>query len=229
MDFHSLELNVARNVLRVDGWSLDTLLGVRDYYLNDSISLNQNVTVLPAGTNFIPFNTVPQPAGSNFIFNDSFNMTNRFYGAQIGARLNWTYGRFDLGGVLKVAMGATSHVADINGNTTLVGVATVQGGSLAQASNIARVTSTDFSVVPEFTATVGIQVTPALRVLLGYTVLDWNRIQRPGNQIDRNLDFTQVPTSPTFVPGSVGTSPRFPGVRTDFWAQGVNVGVELKY
>ena len=32
-----------------------------------------------------------------------------------------------------------------------------------------------------------------------------------------------------FVPGAVGTRPLFTAVRSDFWAQGINVGFELKY
>jgi len=38
-----------------------------------------------------------------------------------------------------------------------------------------------------------------------------------------------VPTSPLFVPGAVGVRPSFPATRTDFWTQGINVGLELKF
>jgi hypothetical protein len=232
MDFSSLELNFVQNAIRVNGWSIDSLVGIRYLYLNDTLNINQNVTVLPGGAGMVPFNNVGQPAGANFLFNDSFNITNRFYGAQLGARVNWTCKGFDVGATLKVGLGATSHVAIIDGFTTLnVAGATTSapGSSLAQASNIGRITSTDFSVVPELTLTVGYQLTPHLRVLLGYTAFDWNRIQRAGTQIDRRIDQTQSPTSPTFVPGTIGTNPIFPGNRTDFWAQGVNVGMELKF
>ncbi len=229
LDFHSLELNVARNVLRLDGWSLDWLAGFRYLYLNDALTINQDITLLPGGAGFIFYNGAPQPAGSNFLLNDSFSTTNRFYGGTIGARFNWTWNRFDLGAAAKVSFGATSHVAAINGFTTLVGNGTLPGSTLAQASNIGRFSSTDFSVVPELTMTAGFQITPGLRLLVGYNFLDWNRIMRVGNQIDRQIDFTQVPTSPTFAPGTVGANPRFPATRTDFWAQGINVGFELKY
>jgi hypothetical protein len=234
MDFHSLELNLARNILRFNGWSIDSLVGFRYLYLNESLGINQNVTVLANGANFIPFPGQAQtPAGSNFRYSDSFDMTNRFYGGTIGIRSNFTCGPFDIGSVLKLSMGGTMHVANINGTTTLNAVdgttTTVRGSSLAQASNIGTYNSTDFSVVPELTVTAGYQVTSNLRVLIGYTAIDWNRVQRVGNQIDRTIDFQQVPTSPNFVPGSVGNRPAFPAVRTDFWAQGINVGMELKF
>ena len=230
LNFHSLELNLARNLLRLNGWSVDYLFGVRYLYMNDTLNLDQSFTVLPAGAGNIPFNGVGQPAGANFVLSDSFNMTNRFYGGQIGARFNWTYCRFDLGAILKLGLGATAHTSVIDGTSTLNvngASTTVSGGTLTQLSNIGRVTSTDFSVVPEVTATLGFQVNCNLRLLLGYTFLDWNRVQRAGNQIDREIDTTQAPIFG--ASGIAGTSPRFPGVRTDFWAQGVNVGLELKY
>jgi len=233
MDFHSLELNRARNLLRINGWALDTLVGIRYFYLNDALSLDKNITVLPGGAGLISFRGAATPAGSNFRISDSFDMTNRFYGGTIGARGNWTWCQLDLGAVVKVSLGATSQAAVINGATTLNAIggarSTVRGGSLAQASNIGRTTNTDFSVVPEVTATAGYQVAPHLRLLVGYTVLDWNRIERVGNQIDRNIDLRQVPTSPLFVPGAVGVRPSFPATRTDFWTQGINVGLELKF
>jgi hypothetical protein len=50
---------------------------------------------------------------------------------------------------------------------------------------------------------------------------------RVGNNIDRNVDPGQVPTASQSI--TPGTQPGFPNIRTDFWAQGVNVGMELKY
>jgi Putative beta barrel porin-7 (BBP7) len=227
MNFGGAEVNCIRNIIRVNGWSLDSLVGVRYLYLNDRLDMNQNLTVLPGGAIF--FNGVAQGGGSNFLINDSFNLTNRFYGGQIGARLDWACGGFDLGAVVKVGFGATSHVAVIDGSTTLNSTTTLPGGSLAQPSNIGRFTSTDFSVVPELNFTVGYQVTCNIRVLAGYTAIDWNRIQRASSQIDRRVDLTQAPSSATFAPGVVGAVPAFPAVRTDFWAQGINVGIEIKY
>jgi hypothetical protein len=233
LDFYGLELNLAHNLIRLNGWSVDSIVGFRYLYLNDRLDIDQSITVLPGGAGAVLFNGLPLPAGNNVLLNDSFNITNRFYGAQIGARINWAscYG-LDLGAVVKVGLGATTHVAVIDGTTTLNavngGTASVAGGSLAQPSNIGRFTSTDFSVVPEVTLTLGYQITPALRLLVGYTAIEWTRIQRAGDQIDRRIDTTQVPTFGA-APGTVGTAPTFPAQRTEFWAQGINVGLELKY
>jgi len=51
-------------------------------------------------------------------------------------------------------------------------------------------------------------------------------LAHPAASKARQIDFTQVPTIPIFVPGSVGTRPTFPATRTDFWAQGINFGIE---
>ena len=232
MNFYGLEMNLARNLFRLNGWSIDSVVGLRYLYLNDRLDIDQNFTLLPGGAGFV-FNGVAQPAGANFVLNDSFNVTNRFYGAQIGARVNWACcNGLDLGAIVKVGFGATTHATVINGSTTVIALdgtsSTLPGASLAQLSNIGRYTSTDFSVVPEVTLTLGYQVTPAIRVMVGYTALDWTRIQRAGEQIDRRVDSTQIPSFGA-PPGTVGVGPTFPGRRTDFWAQGINVGLELKY
>jgi hypothetical protein len=64
---------------------------------------------------------------------------------------------------------------------------------------------------------------------VGYNFLYWSRVVRPGNQIDRVINVSQLPTSQG--PGTV-TSPfrpvfAFPG--TDFWALGVNIGLEIGF
>ena len=232
-EFYGAELNFARNTFRYNHWTLDLFGGLRYLYLSDALSINQTLNVLDAGTGFVPFNGTPQPSGSTFLFNDSFAVTNRFYGGQLGARVNFAFCNFDLGAVAKLGMGATTHTVYIDGSTTLNDIngnsTTLRGSTLAQASNIGRFTSNDFSFVPELIATAGYQLTPHLRLMVAYNLLYWTRVERAGNQIDRNIDFTQVPTSPTFVPGSFGTRPLFPNTRTDFWASGINVGVELRY
>jgi hypothetical protein len=232
MDFHGVELNVARNLLRINGWSLDSIFGVRYAYLNDTLTMNQNITVLPGGAGTFPFNGGGQPAGANILINDSFNITNHFFGGQFGVRGDWAWCRFDLGFSAKVALGANSEVAIIDGFSALNvngSRSGAVGGVLAQPSNIGRHTSTVFGFLPELTASAGYQITPAIRVLCSYNFLYWNRIQRAGDQIDRRIDLTQVPTSNTFNPAAPALRPSYESVRTEFWAQGVNVGIELKY
>jgi hypothetical protein len=105
----------------------------------------------------------------------------------------------------------------------------VPGGVYAQLSNIGSFYRTDTSVIPELTLTLGYQVLPHTRVLVGYTLLGWTNVMRAGDQIDRHLDVSQVPTFTPFAPGTVGAAPTFPATRTGFWAQGVNLGLEFRF
>jgi hypothetical protein len=62
-------------------------------------------------------------------------------------------------------------------------------------------------------------------VSTGYTFIYFSQVARPGDQIDRNLNLTQLGGAPL-----VGAPlPQFPWVKTDFWAQGVNFGATMRF
>ena len=69
------------------------------------------------------------------------------------------------------------------------------GGVLTQTSNIGRYYRNPFAVVPEVTISLGVQFAPWLRGTIGYNILYWSNVARPGNQIDLVVDrFTCRPT-----------------------------------
>jgi hypothetical protein len=75
----------------------------------------------------------------------------------------------------------------------------------------------------------GAQITPRLRARVGYTFLYWSEVSRPGNQIDRALNPTQIP-GPTGSPALVGAPRPAPlNSSTSYRAQGLNFGLELRY
>jgi len=98
------------------------------------------------------------------------------------------------------------------------------------------------SVVPELGINIGYQITDHLRAYVGYNVIYWSDVVRPGDQIDRVINTTQLP-NPTLVVNGVIVPPQpntpllNPALRrpafsfngSDFWAQGVNFGLEFKY
>jgi hypothetical protein len=64
---------------------------------------------------------------------------------------------------------------------------------------------------------------------VGYSFLYLSSVVRPGDQIDRVLNVTRIPN---FVPGAVPSGPLRPMPLihdTDFWAQGINFGVEFRF
>lgn len=232
LGFHGAELNLAQSIYRVNGWAFDYLLGFRYAYLNDTLTVNQTSTALVGGA--FSFNGAGGiPAGSSVSMLDSFNMTSRFYGGQVGARINWAHGAFDAEITGKLALGTTAHESVIDGSSTLTAAngtrTTIARGVLAQPTNIDRRGSDDFSVLPEVNANLGYRITRNIRIFGGYSYLYWSRIQRAADQIDRRVSQTQVPTSATFNPNAAATTPTFPATTTGFWAQGLNVGLELRY
>ena len=96
-------------------------------------------------------------------------------------------------------------------------------------SNIGRYNWDVFAVVLEFPINVGYQVTKQLRVFVGYTFLYASKVLRPGDQIDRVVNTTQIP--PPLAAGTlIGPArPAFHFKDTDFWAQGINFGLEFRF
>ena len=84
-----------------------------------------------------------------------------------------------------------------------------------------------FSVVPEVGINVGYQVTDHINVFVGYSYLYWNNVVRPGNEINLALNSTRTPVS--LVPPTGPIAPIFSFRDSDFWAQGVNFGVGLRF
>ncbi len=219
------EANLRRNVCCGCCYRLDLLTGFRYLELDEGLRVTEDVQVLP---------NAPSPlAGDHFDVSDSFDTRNRFYGGQIGAAAEIRRGRWALGWNGKVALGDVRQVVNIEGSQLLVtpqgGVQRFQGGLLALPSNIGEVTRDRFAVVPETGINLSYQVTPRLRLFVGYTFLYFSNVVRPGDQIDRALDVAQIPNVPSPPPPAGLIHPAVLFKSTDFWAQGVNFGVEFRY
>jgi hypothetical protein len=60
---------------------------------------------------------------------------------------------------------------------------------------------------------------------VGYTLLYWSKVTRPGDLIDLNVNPSQIP------PGTLSGSPepRFSFASNDFWIHGLNLGLEYQF
>jgi hypothetical protein len=101
------------------------------------------------------------------------------------------------------------------------------GGLLALPSNIGRFSKDRTEVIPEFGARIGYQVTSHLQVFAGYSLLYWGEVVRAGNEVDLTVN-------PALLPGSgiPVTGPRRPMpllTNSSFWAQGIDLGLELRF
>src|SRR5205085_4276977 len=115
---------------------------------------------------------------------------NTFHGGQLGGLVEQKWGRWSADVRGSVALGNTHQELNIQGTQLRLrpGMTTPDqfaGGLLAVGPNLGRFTRDRFSVVPEVSANVGYWFTPTWRAYVGYNLLYWTNVARPGEQIDR--------------------------------------------
>ncbi len=199
--------------------------------LRDDLTLSQSSNVLNAGIGF--FDSLPISPGGNISLTDDIRSLNQFYGGQVGVKAGLTWWRFTLNGAAKIGIGSMREEAVFTGSTTatVMGTsATVPGGLYALATNAGTHTRNMFAVVPQGLLNFSVEITPQLKLTVGYTIFYLSNVARAGNLIDRSINRTELPSSQTFSPTVPG--PQHPGFTwsgTDFWAQGVNIGLSLRF
>jgi hypothetical protein len=104
------------------------------------------------------------------------------------------------------------------------------GGILTSPANIGHQERSVFTVLSEVNFDVGVDVTSYLRLTVGYTLLYWGNVLRPGNQIESLVNQKWIPSGVTFDNVFNGNPyPRILWRQSDFWAQGISFGAELHY
>ena len=204
-------------------WRVNWLAGIRYLDLRESITIQEDVRT--------DANDPGPLAGTRVLVTDRFATSNQFYGGQVGAEGRYMFGRFTLDGRAKMAMGVTQQSLDVQGTQQfLVGVNPDPrpGGLLALPSNIGHFTRSRFAVVPEVGVSIGYYATNWMRISAGYNFLYWSDVVRPGDQIDRNLNTNQIPNFGV-LPANVTPPPQRLFRSTDYWAQGLTLGVELNF
>ena len=226
------ELNAVNAGWNLGGARATWMAGYRFLNLEEDINIGQNSVLLPLGTAGFAGSAINMPGSVSV--NDHFGANNEFYGLQTGIRLEWASDNWSFSLLGKVAIGDSHEETNIEGATVTATTSTTPqrlafGGLLALPSNMGRQSHDEFAVVPELAMNVGYQITPLLRAYVGYTVLYWSDVARPGDLINRTVNPSLVPTSQTFnTPGGpLQPSPTFH--HSDFWAQGVNFGLEFRY
>ncbi len=219
-NFQGVEALWRRAVVRGGDGRVDLLLGYRFNRLTDGLEIADSVT--SSGSASIA------PPGTTISTADSFHTQNDFNGGELGFSTQWRRGRWSLESLLKTGIGATHTQVIIKGSTKVFvdGTPTSisDGGLLALPSNIGTHDASQFSMMPEIGFTLACDVTPHLKASVGYTLLYWSNVGRPGDQIDLNVDTNQLPP-----PIATGEKPAFALHTSDFWAQGVNLGLDYRF
>ena len=218
------EINAASRCLRTSCLSLDLLGGFRILSLQDDLNIDESVRVAPA---------VPLLGGRSFQVSDEFNARTRFYGGQVGVRGQYQYNRLWVNVQGKIALGSSDESVQIQGSTQTTypnGTrTTIPAGLLALATNSGHFDRQAFAVVPEVGVNFGFQLTKGLSAFLGYNFLYWSNVVRPGDQIDLALNENRIPSSLNFGRPGGSSRPAFSFKDSDFWAQGINVGLQFQY
>jgi hypothetical protein len=239
-NFWGAEVNYRDNICCwnscCSGFRADLLAGFRYLQLDERLTIVENYTRI---ADFQVFDralgqVVTEPAGTNIVIRDSFATRNDFYGGQLGTALQYHRNRWTVDLRTTVALGTTHQRLTIEGNQvrTLPGQPPLffNGGLLALDSNIGTYSRDRFTVVPEVGLNVGYQVTDHVRAFVGYNFLYWSNVIRPGDQIDPVIDVNRVPRfAPPGIPDATSVHPAVLFKSTDFWAQGINVGLEFRW
>jgi hypothetical protein len=214
-----LELSSAHNYFRGPRGRVDLLWGYRYLRLDEGIN-NNIATFIPAagGT-----------TGTLFLIYDQFGTENSFHGINGCLRSQWWWGCWSLDINTQIAIGATRASSHVFGQTTSVsptGVVNTQvGGIYALPNNSGDTTHVRFSTASEFDIGLGYQWFDHVRLTLGYNVLYWTGVVRPGDLIDTRINPNQFP--PVTSGGPLLPEKRFSN--TNFWANSLTLGLELRY
>jgi hypothetical protein len=216
------EANLMRNICKGCCCRTDLIGGFRYLRLREDLNIDEDLMV-PLTSTLVP--------GETIFVNDRFVTKNNFYGGQLGIRTQRNWRCWQIDATAKCALGGTHEQVAISGATVI----TMPGGTpqsfgnglLAQPTNIGRYSRDRFAVVPEVAVNVGYQITDHWRAFVGYSFLYWSSVARPADQIDRVVNGNQI--APGMHPLIGPPRPAFEFHGTDFWAHGVNFGLEFRY
>lgn len=196
-----------------DGWRIDGLAGLNFLQMRDRVDITAASFILPAKSTLL--------ANS-----DHFWTFNKFFGGQIGVSGTYTLGAWSLTGRASAALGGNDQEirtkAERTFQTPLVKI--VQPfGLYVLPTNSGNFERWDFDMTSELSLTLGYDFTSWLRATVGYNFIYWLNPVRAGDQIDA-INPTQL-TGPLVGPAR----PAIPFKEDFFWAQGIKVGLEIKW
>jgi hypothetical protein len=204
---------------------LDFLAGYRFLYYKETLDVAESS--ISTGTD----NVIRDfPVGTSVASIDHFGTQNTFHGFDMGLSGEYRYGRWSLECLSKLAIGCTESSRDVAGATTVVlpGLPpqTQAGGLLALSSNSGHFEHQQFGLVPEFGLRLGCDLTSRLRASAGYTLIWWNRIERPQNAVDLNINSNLLPP---IAPGGGPALPAPLSGSSSLFIQGIDLGLEFRF
>lgn len=161
---------------------------------------------------------------------DWFDADNEFHGGHFALRGNYRCNRFGVEMLARFAFGNMRQTVTIAGSTISTDAtgATSErdSGLLAQAStNGGRHVDDDFSFMNEAGIKLAFYPVEQLKLSIGYSLLYWSSVVRPGDHIDTSVDGRLL----TALPPADATRPGFAFNPSDYIVQGLNFGAEFRF
>ncbi len=247
--FQGAQLNSVYRFAKWHLFQLNAIAGFRWLQLKEQLKFRVSTHTVPG----FPFGF----AFANT--KDSFKTNNDFYGGQAGIGAEYASRYLDVKGILQVGLGAALEAIHIHGSsktsngnlfyeTKNTAGETLKGGIFAQKTNIGTYHRQVFAAVVDAHVQANIKISRYFELGAGYSLLWISAVARPGKQIDRKINPTltaladasrdtvgtqQAPT-PFGMPGPAQPAkgakrPDFSLKNSDFWAQGLIVGVTARF
>ncbi len=178
----------------------------------DEVALRTSTTIISDPT---------LPAGTVVTTLDRFRTTNNFNGGILGLQWQRNCGYWTWQALGRMSIGNMHEVIQIDGQSAVNGTVSSNpaGGIFTRGSNIGRHARNEFTAITEVGLNLGYRFAPCTTLNVGYTFMYFNDVLSPANNID-----TGVGT------GSSGiTHPLVPFRHSDFWVQGINLGITKEF
>lgn len=221
-DLLGAEFSAIQQLLGDANYRVALYIGYRYLRFRDAVRIQEDTLTLAA------LDALPVP-GTMISVLDSFACDTDFHGCNFGIDFIYHYGPFSLGLRPSLAVGYSSQVTRITGQTQVQvpgSAATLSaGGLLALPTNGGEFRRSDAAILTQMGLTVGYAVLDRARVKLGYDFLYLSDAARAGAQIDTHINPTQL--SGGTLTGTA--KPAFVFQPGELWAQGLRFGVEIDF
>lgn len=209
------EVLLRRALCRAPNYRVDMMVGYRFQRLKEKLRIAEAVVDVD---------------GNSLTALDEFGTINDFHGGELGVAIQRRFCRWTLDSTMKLAIGNTHTRATIDGQTVTTPADAAPGdpqagGFLALPTNIGVHEGNRLAVIPELAVNLGYNLTPRLRAIVGYTFVYWSSVTRPGNLVDLDINPSQFPPEVS----TTATRPAYAQRTTDFWAQGINLGLDFRF
>ena len=198
----------------------DFIVGFQHGRIDDHLMISSHSTAVSEN------GSIPQ--GTQLTIRDAIRTRNDFNGASLGVIANWARRGCRVELLAKIGLGTMSQQAAIQGTTTMalpnLPPTTSSQGLLAQPSNAGVFQSNRFLACPEWGVNFLWRLSPRVSIKAGYSCIYWSHLLQAGNQIDFQVNPTQVP-GPTV--GEV--RPLFSLQQTAYLVHGLTFGMTCRF